>query len=96
MTSVWASFEAEMEGFESLKTLLNTGLQELSRLWTEIGVEDESRNDRKKTVFTQFKNIIDRILREEIGFKAKLIDYLETTIMIHHLQQIKQGNGSLL
>ena len=51
-------------------------------MWTEIGVEDESRNDRKKTVFAQFKNIIDQMLKEETGYKAKLLDYLETNSLI--------------
>ena len=67
-----------MEEFESLQTLLNHGLHELTVLWTEIGVEDESRNDRKKTVYDQFKRIIDLMLKEEKGYKAKLLDNLET------------------
>ena len=71
-----------MEEFESLRTLLNTGLTELGQLWTEIGVEDEARDDRKKTVFAQFKNIIDRMLKEETGYKAKLLDHLETNSLI--------------
>ena len=71
-----------MEEFESLQTLLNTGLTELGQLWTEIGVEDEARDDRKKTVFAQFKNIIDRMLKEETGYKAKLLDHLETNSLI--------------
>ena len=65
-----------MEEFESLQTLLNTGLTELGQLWTEIGVEDDARDDRK------FKNIIDRMLEEETGHKAKLLDHLETYSLI--------------
>jgi len=71
-----------MEEFESLQALLNSGLQDLSLLWTEIGVEDEARNDRKKTVCSQFKHIIDRMLKEENGYKAKLLDNLETNSII--------------
>ena len=71
-----------MEEFESLQTLLNHGLHELTVLWTEIGVEDESRNERKKTVYDQFKRIIDLMLKEEKGYKAKLLDNLETNSKI--------------
>ena len=67
-----------MEEFESLQALLSSGLHDLTQLWNEIGVEDESRNDRKKTVLAQFKNIIERMLLEEKGYKAKLLDNLET------------------
>ena len=71
-----------MEEFESLQTLLNHGLHELTVLWTEIGVEDESRNDRKKTVYDQFKRIIDLMLKEEKGYKAELVDNLESNSKI--------------
>ena len=71
-----------MEEFESLQSLLRSGLHDLTQLWTEIGVEDESRNDRKKTVLSQFKNIIDRMLHEEKGYKAKLLDNLESNSII--------------
>ena len=67
-----------MEEFECLQSLLSSGLRDLTQLWTEIGVEDESRNDRKKTVLAQFKKIIVRMLHEEKGYKAKVLDNLET------------------
>jgi len=71
-----------MEEFESLQPLLSSGLHDLTQLWTEIGLEDESRNERKKTVLSQFTNIIDRMLIEEKGLKAKLLDNLETNSII--------------
>jgi len=50
-----------MEEFDSLQSSLDKGLFELTKLWREIGIDNVTANDRKKTVNFQFKNILDRM-----------------------------------
>jgi len=55
----------KMEEFDSLQSSLDKGLFELTKLWREIGIDNVTANDRKKTVNFQLKNILDRMIKEE-------------------------------
>jgi len=71
-----------MDDFDSLQSCLNKGLSELSKLWSEIGLDEEKTNERKKTVNFQFQNIMDRMIKEENDFKSRLLDSLESNSRI--------------
>jgi len=71
-----------MDDFDSLQSCLNKGLSELSKLWSEIGLDEEKTNERKKTVNFQFQNIMDRMIKEENNFKSRLLDSLESNSRI--------------
>jgi len=66
-----------MEQFEQLQIVLDEGLQELTTLWRDIGLDQATVQERKKTVLNQFKNITDRMLNEEKSFKTRLLESLE-------------------
>ena len=66
-----------MEQFEQLQIVLDEGLQELTTLWRDIGLDQATVQERKKMVLNQVKNITDRMLNEEKSFKTGLLESLE-------------------
>jgi len=59
-----------------LQVSLDKGLLELTKLWREIGIDNTTANERKKTVNFQFQNILDRMIKEENDWKSRLLDSL--------------------
>jgi len=76
---------------ESLKDTLNEGIVELYSLWEEIGLDENTQKERKDTVQSHFRGLLERMINEEKGLKKKLIDSLESSMKSCHKLSKEMG-----
>jgi len=76
---------------DNLKDALNQGLVELYSLWEEIGLDENTQNERKDTVHSHFRLLLERMINEEKGLKKKLVDSMEASIKTCHKLSKEMG-----
>jgi len=74
--------ENMMESDENMKKIIHDivdgRLGQLYGLWTELGLNQENKMERNKTIQTYFVDLLDRMVEEEFRSKKKILDSLES------------------
>lgn len=72
----------EVESDENMKNIIHDIVDErlgqLYGLWTELGLNQENKKERNKTIQTYFVDLLDRMVEEEFRSKKKILDSLES------------------
>lgn len=58
---------------EEMVRSLGSALDSLAAIWEEIGILPEQRNTRTEVVMVHMRNLLDKMVKEEEGLRAKLL-----------------------